>query len=54
LARGQFKDGLLAAVLFWTICLSKGAPLLKDALDVGGAFVLAWLIWRTLQRMRSL
>lgn len=54
LARGQFKDGLLAAVLFWTIYLAKGAPLLKDVLEIGGAFALAWLICRTLQRMRSL
>ena len=54
LARGQFKDSLLAAVLFWTVRLSKGAPLFKDVLDVGGALVLAWLIWRTLRRMRFL
>lgn len=54
LARGQFKDGLLAAALFWIICLSKSAPLLKDVFEVGGAFVLAWLILRTLRRMGAM
>ena len=54
LARGQFKDGLLVAVLFGTLCLSKGTPFLKDLLDVSGAFVLAWLISRTVKRLHLL
>ena len=54
LARGQFQDGLLSAAVMWAIFLSKGAPFIKDALDVVGALLLLWLIWRTMHRMRLL
>ena len=54
LARGQFQDGLLSAAVMWAIFLSKDAPFIKDALDVGGALLLLWLIWRTMHRMRLL
>lgn len=54
LARGQVQDGLLSAAVMWAIVLSKGAPLVKDALDVVGALLLLWLIWRTMHRTRLL
>lgn len=54
LARGQFQDGLLSAAVMWAIFLSKGAPLIKDALDVVGALLLLWLIGRTMRRTRLL
>lgn len=54
LVQGQFKDGLLSAAVMWAIFLSKSAPGIKNALDVGGALLVIWLIRRTLHRMRVL
>lgn len=54
LARGQFQDGLLSAAVMWTIFLNRDAPFIKDALDVAGALLLLWLIWRTMHRIRWL
>ena len=54
LVRGQFEDGLLSAAVMGAIFLSKGARAIRDVLDLAGAFVLLWLVRRTLHRMRVL
>lgn len=54
LVQGQFKDGLLSALVMWSIFLSKNTPSIKNALDLGGALLLMWLIRRTLHRIRVL
>jgi membrane protein YqaA with SNARE-associated domain len=50
LATGQRKDSWLACAVVWAVILSNGSSV-YDPLCVAGAFVLAWLLGRTLRRL---
>ena len=51
-ATGQRQDSWLACAVVWAVILSKGSAV-HDPLCVAGAFVLAWLLGRTLRRLIS-
>lgn len=53
LARSQRKDNWMACAVIWTVVFSEGCPV-RTLLWVAGAMILAWLIQRTLYRVRSL
>lgn len=53
LARGQSKDNWLSCIVIWLIIFSEPIPA-RNALFVMGALSLAWLVRRTLLRLRAL
>lgn len=51
LARSQKKDNWLACAIIWAVVFSEATPI-REALWVVGAMLLAWLIQRTVYRLR--
>lgn len=51
LARGQKKDNWLACGIIWVTIFSESSPI-REAVWVVGALLLAWLIQRTVYRLR--